>query len=113
MPCFGYGNDNTHKSDRPLGATLGAIRSGAVLRVRWHSVPAVMRSPKGQWQTQSPLRQFPTSAVALSARSHAIAQGFAVSAQRSTELTPKSERGSGKANRAPQQAQHFWWLSHN
>ena len=29
----------------------------------------------------------------------AIAQGFAVSAQRSTELTPKSERGSGKANR--------------
>ena len=111
MPCFGYGNDNTHKSDRPLGATLGAIRSGAVLRVRWHSVPAVMRLPKGQWQSQSPLRQSPTSAVALSARSHAIAQGFAVSAEAERGRS-SAERGSGKANRAPQQAQHFSWLSH-
>ena len=73
MPCFGYGNDKTHKSDRPLGATLGAIRSGAVLRVRWHLVPAFLRSP---------LRQPPTSAVVLSARSHAIAQGFAVRLRR-------------------------------
>jgi hypothetical protein len=36
----------------------------------------------------------------------AIAQGFAVSTQRSTELTPKSERGSAAGNRLQQFSGH-------